>query len=210
MPLTPDDRILLQRLTNPADAPATGAQTPPLGDDETLLALVGAAQQGDHEAGERVLASMAFPLAAMARRSQQTTLAQFVSAAWLVVESYNLQRRHRVLTNLVLDALKQVTRDRVMRWDERLRPTPVGEEWPQPVDRPERGRAVAVIDSARELRLIDDPTHAVLGAVYVAGMSGREAAEATGTSHDMVRYRCSRALRLLRQHQRTLAAHSAG
>ncbi|MGA4669997.1 RNA polymerase sigma factor [Propionibacteriaceae bacterium Y1923] len=201
MPLTRDDRLLLTRLTRPDRATVT--------DDAALVVLVTMAQGGDEEAGERVLSAMAFRLAAMARASQQTTLAQFVSAAWFVISGFNPARNHKVLTNLVLDCLKQVTRDRVSRWDERTISHPDPDLWdlptrPSPTGRPERAEARAALDEARHLQLIDERTHQVLDAVYLGGLSSREAAARLGVNPDQVRYRCSRALRTLREHQREL------
>lgn len=203
MPLTRDDRLLLARLTRPDRATVT--------DDAALLVLLAMAQGGDEEAGERLLSAMAFRLAAMARASQQTTLAQFVSSAWLVICGFNLDRDHKVLTNLVMDCLKQVTRDRVSRWDPRTIPHPDPDLWNLPTvvgggaGRPEHHEARAVLDEARELQLIDQHTHEVLDAVYLHGLTSTDAAIRLGTKPDQVRYRCSRALRTLRDHQAALA-----
>ena len=196
MRFTQEDRLLLARLTH-ADR-ATSSE------DDTLLGLLECAQSGDHEAGERVLAVMAFRLAGVARGSLQTPFAQYVSAAWFVIAAFNLDRRTKVLTNLVMDTLKQVTRDRVGRWDLRTIPDPDPELWDLPAltsGRPERSAARGVLYEASRRRLIDERTRSVLEAVYLDGLSGKEAAARVGQSHDMVRYRCSRALRLLRQHQ---------
>ena len=206
MPFTREDRLLLARLTSPERGAESSTE------DEPLLHLLARAQAGDIRAGEAVLASMAFSLATMARRSLQTPLDQFVSAAWCVIAGFNLSRRDKVLTNLVLDTLKQVTRDRVSRWDERTVPLPESPTWPTGIHsrgRPERGEALAVLRTARELDLIDERTRDALDAVYVQGLSGKEAAARLRDSHDMVRYRCSRGLRRLRAHQDQLVDASS-
>lgn len=206
MPFTREDRLLLARLTSPERGAESSTE------DEPLLHLLARAQSGDTRAGEAVLASMAFSLAAMARRSLQTPLDQFVSAAWFVIAGFNLSRRDKVLTNLVLDTLKQVTRDRVSRWDERTVPLPETPTWPTAVDsrgRPERGEALAVLRTARDLDLIDERTRDALDAVYVQGLSGKEAAARLRDSPHMVRYRCSRGLRRLRAHQDQLVDASS-
>lgn len=197
--MTRDDRFLLHRLTR-TDLTASTAS------DVALLELVRRAQTGDTSAGEQVLAAMAFPLACMARRSTSSTLAVLVSTAWFVIIGFNTERTEKVLTNLVLDTLKQVTRDRVSRWDENItdhvhdpQREPAAPQGPTPAE-----EARLAIDAAAELELIDERTTRILQAVYLEGMSGREAASHTSTSHDMVRYRCSRALRLLRSRQQEL------
>ena len=199
MPFTAADRLLLTQLTRPDRATVT--------DDDALLVLLAMAQTGDEEAGERLLSAMAFRLAGMARSSTQTPFAHFVSTAWFVISGFNLQRRHKVLTNLTMDCLKQVTRDRVGRWDLRTIPHPDPDLWDLPVAlaaggrRREHGEARAVLDEASARRLIDEPTRRVLDAVYLEGLTGRETAARLGGTVDSVRYRCSRALRLLRKHQ---------
>lgn len=203
MPFTREDRLLLAQLTRPDRATVT--------DDDALVVLLSMAQAGDEEAGERLLSAMAFRLASLARASVQTPFAHFVSAAWFVIAGFNLERRHKVLTNLTMDCLKQVTRDRVARWDIRTVPNPDPDLWDIPVPvggsgaRPEHGEARAVLDEASERRLIDAQTRDVLDAVYLEGLSGRETAVKVGSTVDSVRYRCSRALRLLRTHQDELA-----
>lgn len=203
MPFTAEDRLLLTRLTRPDRATVT--------DDDALVVLLAMAQAGDEEAGERVLSAMAFRLAGMARASVATPFAHFVSTAWFVITGFNLQRRHKVLTNLTMDCLKQVTRDRVGRWDVRTVPNPDPDLWDLPAivgaggRRPEYGEARAVLEEASDRSLIDARTRQVLDAVYLEGLTGRETAARLGGSVDSVRYRCSRALRLLREHQDELA-----
>lgn len=197
MPFTREDRLLLTQLTRPDRATVI--------DDEALLGLLAMAQAGDEEAGERLLSAMAFRLASMARASAQTQFAHFVSAAWFVIAGFNLERRHKVLTNLTMDCLKQVTRDRVARWDIRTVPNPDPELWDIPIAATDASEARAVLDEACDRHLIDGRTRDVLEAVYLDGLSGKEAARRLGGSVDSVRYRCSRALRLLRDHQDELA-----
>ncbi|MGD7732381.1 RNA polymerase sigma factor [Propionibacteriaceae bacterium G57] len=200
MPITADDRLLLARLTRPE-------RSVPV-DDDTLVVLLGRVQAGDDRAGEEVLAAMAFGLASMARTSVHSSLGAFVSAAWFVVSGFNLERRNQVLTNLLLDTLKHLTRDRVTRWDPTVLPHPDPAMWGPDINRhrPARDEAKQVLDQASSLRLIDAPTREVLDRVYLAGYSGRETAAQVGTSHDMVRYRCSRAIRMLREHRGELVA----
>lgn len=203
MPFTREDRPLLAQLTRPDRATST--------DDDALVVLLTMAQGGDEEAGERVLSAMAFRLAGMARASTQTPFPHFVSAAWFVIAGFNLARRHKVLTNLTMDCLKQVTRDRVARWDIRTIPNPDPDLWDLPATarghggRLEHGEARAVLDEASDRRLIDSRTRAILDAVYLEGLTGRETAARLGGSVDSVRYRCSRALKVLRDHQDELA-----
>ena len=200
MPITPTDRLLLSSLTR-LDHSAGRL------DDQTLTHLLVSCQSGDTHAGERVLAAMAFPLASMARRSVQTELAHFVSAAWFVIEGFNTTRTHKVMTNLLLDTLKQVTRDRVSRWDERSLPHPNPELWRQE-HRDEGVTAAELIAAARRLHLIDERTTSILQAVYLRGLTGRETAALVGDSPEMVRYRCSRAMKTMRAHQQELVENT--
>lgn len=204
MPMTADDCLLLHRLTRPEHP------SPPGLDDATLTELLLEAQAGDHTAGEQLLGALAMRLAGMARRSHQTTLAHFVSAAWVVIGSFNTTRTHKVLTNLALDTLKQVTRERVARWHERLVHHPELEALPGRSARPEADEAEAVLTAARHLRLLDENTTGVMRTFYLEGYSGRETAERLDSTHDMVRYRCSRGVRTLREHRAELLGYTAG
>jgi DNA-directed RNA polymerase specialized sigma24 family protein len=65
--------------------------------------------------------------------------------------------------------------------------------------------ADSLIDAASRLGLIDGLTRQVLLSVYAEGLSGRLAADRHQTSPEMVRYRCSRAVRRLAQHSAALA-----
>lgn len=198
MPITAQDRLLLHSLTATDHA---GANL----DDAALLQLLRLCQEGEKWAGQRVLAAMAFPLASMARRCHQSELAHFVSAAWFVIEGFNRERSEEVMTNLLLDTLKQVTRDRVQRWDRRILPL-IGEP-PQPEEE-DSLNASELIAAAQRLELIDEQTTRILQSVYLRGLSGQETAQLVGSSHDMVRYRCSSARKVLRANQRVLVEHA--
>ncbi|MCT1458072.1 hypothetical protein M3G03_00690 [Aestuariimicrobium sp. p3-SID1156] len=198
MPITADDRLLLHSLTQ-LDHAATRH------DDATLIGLVRAAQTGNTRAGEKVLAALAFPLASMASRSSHTTLAHFVSSAWFVIEGFNCEREVKVLTNLVMDTLKQVTRDRVSRWDDRVVPSDGVERWGQEREE-ESGSAASLIEAAQRLELIDERTTRILRSVYVEGLPGAEVALREGITHAAIRQRSSRAVRVLREHRRHIVA----
>ena len=62
-----------------------------------------------------------------------------------------------------------------------------------------------LIEIAGRLGLIDSPTRDVLLSVYSDGLSGREAAARHQTSPEMIRFRCSKAVRRLAQHSVVLA-----
>ena len=198
MPLIHDDKVLLDQLTRPGWRIDTS--------DVALIALVRRCQGGDTAAGEQLLSVMAFRLGQLCRSSHQIRMAHLVSAAWFVISGYNCDRSSKVLTNLVLDCLKQVTRDRVERWDERR------DQYTQPDELPwvEAGReheaeVRALLQQARETRVLDPATSEALEAVYAQGLSSREAGEQLRQSPEMVRYRCSRGVRKLREHRDSLA-----
>lgn len=205
MPIDADDRVLLHRLTRPE------APQPPGLDDDTLVELLRRAQAGEPLAGEQVLGALAMRLAGMARRSHQTTFAHFVSAAWLVIASFNLARGQKVLTNLTMDTLKQVTRERVSRWDDEALLRRDVQQLPDRGAPPRaEDEAARMLAAARHLRLLDERTSGAIEAVYVEGYSGREAADRLGSSHDLVRQRCSRGIKRLRQHREALSEFTAG
>jgi len=202
MPLTTEDRRLLDRLTQPPR---------PSSDDDELIDLIERAQDGCTESGADVLSVMVFSLAAMARRSREVTFSQLISAAWVVMRGYNTQRRARVKANLVMDTLKHVTREQHAGDD--VEPIPGAQADRHPTSsttRPERTEARRVLDQAHRVGLLSPDNLRVLVEVYLHGYSGREAAQRLGMSHDMVRYRCSRTLRSLHAQREQLVGSLSG
>ncbi|MGI8456935.1 MAG: RNA polymerase sigma factor [Propionibacteriaceae bacterium] len=174
--------------------------------DALLLALLEATRAGDDLAPRVVLQAMLPKMVLMALRDRSAGVTDYVARLWCVIVAYPVDRRPtRVAANLALDTLKQVTGER------HREPAHISYEWladgaqvdPTPASRSEAEHLLA---SADDLRLLDPDTGAILRAVYLDGLSSREAAARHGGSAEMVRYRCSRAVRRLAGHAAELAA----
>ena len=183
------------------------------GDDGALHPLVAAALAGDRLAGRAVLQSQLGRLVRMAGRDARAGVDDYVSAFWCVLARYPLERRpQRIAANLALDTLKLVHRDRQWMGRSAVAVHPLGDELepllervlPGVVDEEEPG-AAAVIRAGEQLRLIDPPTGRLLQAVYVDGLTGRDAAVRCATTPGSLRVRCSRAVQRLAQHRVELA-----
>ena len=186
--------------------------------DPALRMLLAADAQGDPLAGRVVLQSMLGKTVRMAARDPRASIDDYISALWLRIRMYPLvDRPDHIAANLALDTLKSVTSEQ--RWARRgMTVIPVWSETVldaaqsacaerSPHDHsaavPEL-TAVGVITTATELGLLDGPSHDVLLTVYSEGLSGRDAARRHQTTPEMVRYRCSRAVRRLAQHSHEL------
>lgn len=182
--------------------------------DLALHTLLAADAQGDSLAGRVVLQSMLGRTVRMAARDPRASVDDYIGALWLRIRTYpRHQRPAHIAANLALDTLKSVTDER--RWARRgMTVVPVRSEAvleaaqsagqqhshiDQSATVPELS-AVGVITTATELGLLDEVSHDVLLTVYSEGFSGRDAASRHQTTPEMVRYRCSRALRRLAQH----------
>ena len=183
------------------------------GDDGALHRLVAAALAGDRLAGRAVLQSQLGRLVRMAGRDARAGVDDYVSAFWCVLARYPLERRpQRIAANLALDTLKLVHRDRQWMGRSPVAVHPLGDELepllervlPDVVDEEEPG-AAAVIQAGERLRLIDPPTGRLLQAVYVDGLTGRDAAVRCATTPGSLRVRCSRAVQRLAEHRVELA-----
>lgn len=172
------------------------------GTDAGLLALVAAAQDGAQLAGRVVIQVMLPRLISLAARDPRATIEDYLGEAWLVVMGFPLARNRAVLTNLCLDVLKKLSRARARTAREHPTRTP-----PEPPASPatEPG-AAELLDLAGARGLVSRANIEVLRSVYAEGLSGKDAAARHGISHDMVRYRCSSALRHLRARRGELLA----
>ncbi|MDR0837194.1 MAG: hypothetical protein LBM94_03115 [Propionibacteriaceae bacterium] len=174
-------------------------------DDVTSAKLVLLAQDKDELAGRLLLQSMARRLAWYAGRSAKYELAEFISAAWERVATYPAATRStNVMVNLCLDCLKAVSRaaakdGREITVDQPpeppQQPDPAGASYP---------RVAEIIDLAERRALVPRASIAVLRSIYDDGLSGQQAAERHGMSPEMVRYRCSSAIKKLRVHRQEL------
>lgn len=170
-------------------------------DDQTWRTVVLAAQAGHHEAAMIAMHVLLPGLAGLARRDRRAGLGDYVGAVWVRLHAHPVVRRGRkVRTNLLLDSLKLVSRER----DDRLVVLPPwwfdeANPWVQGGDLDVGLPAVsALIDAAETTGVIELTAASMLRSVYQFGLSGGEAAKVHGQSVHMVRYRCSRAVRQMR------------
>lgn len=182
------------------------------GDDAALHELVEAVLSGDQRAGRAVLQSQLGRLVRMAARDPRATVDDYVSAFWCALACYPLPRRPvRIASNLALDTLKLVHRDRQWLGRRGAAVRPVGIDLEALLDRTGRpgedreAQAADLILAGERLRFIDGPTGRLLHAVYVDGLSGKDAAVRCATTPGSLRVRCSRALHRLAEHATELA-----
>jgi hypothetical protein len=190
--------------------------------DRVLAALLREVSVGDQLAGRVVLQALIGRMVRMAQRDPRARIDDYLAHLWCEIGSYPLQRRPvRIAANLSMDTLKAVHQER--RWlarggitllpsgeslEELLEPTGLdGTPYDSlpPVDIEVR----QVLEAGSWLELIDDSETALLRSVYVAGMSGAQAARQLHTSAGMVRVRCSKVVRHLAAHAVELADAAA-
>lgn len=163
--------------------------------DACLAALLRLGRAGQELALQAVFHAMV-GVAVRAARGRDEVFGELVSELWLAIADYPLERRPRsIAANLAWAVRRGLGRPEVTG-------TPLAER-ASPVTEPD---ATAVLADARRCGLIDAGTHRTLWTVYVAGLDSRSAGRLLGTSAEVVRWRCSRALRRLRTHAELLAA----
>lgn len=161
--------------------------------DAALHHLLIAHAGGDALAGRVVLQAVLPKLVRMALVDAAASLDDYLAAAWERIANYPTDaRRTSVAANLALDTLKTVKR-------EQRRPAI------QPALPPRGPDVAAILAHATRLGWLDDDAAATLGAVYLDGRSGADAARHLGTSPGAVRVRCHRAVTVLREHAAELA-----
>ena len=187
-------------------------------DDVTTAALIRLAQAGDQVAGRVVVQAMLPRLWSLCRRDHRHNLTDYISVAWLRLMSFPARQRGRaMMVNLCLDCLKWLSREAA-----RQQPEVVlaglgepGAELPLHQQIPPWGNnnnsVMATARYANELlqlvgrnKLVSAICLGVLRSVYLDGLSGKEAAVRHGISHDMVRYYCSSAIKILRARRQEL------
>ena len=162
--------------------------------DPWLLALVARAQQGEQLAGRVVVQAVVRLLAKMARGDERLTVNDLVSALWVRIAVYPVDRRvTSVVANLVLDAKKDVLAE--------ARPL-------RPLGTPDETgvSARALLVEATELAIISEDLRVALDAVYVEGLTSEEAGRHLGLTATTVRWRCSVGRRRLAAAKNRLAA----
>lgn len=187
--------------------------------DAVLGALLAEHATGCSIAGRTVLQVLLGRAVGMAVRDQGSEVGDYVAAMWCHIRTYPLaERPTSIAANIGLDSLKAVKSER--QWTrQRVAVTILSHgssleeaqllEQTRAVyhhqDDADQLTARGVISAADRLGLIDAGTRAVLLSVYSDGLSGRAAARVHETSPEMIRYRCSRAVRRLSEHASLLA-----
>lgn len=177
--------------------------------DAVLLALLRLHRAKDPWAGRVVVQLMLPKLVLMAVRHARATLDDHLAALWECLCTYPVGRRPtKVAANLALDTLKVIS---TTPGRPRLALVPCPDDLPDPAsplgpdpDGP------AVLAAASRLGLIDPLTQRTLECVYVEGRTSREAAAELGMTAEVVRWRCSRAVRTLRARAIELTEELAG
>lgn len=164
--------------------------------DPVLAALLRLGAAGDELAYRVVLQTM-LGKAVLLCAGRAELLPEAISELWLAIAEYPLSRRPRAIAANLAWAVR-----RRLPTAEPVSPVADMETVAEPPERDASG----TLGEARQLGLIDEPTHRTLWTVYVAGLTSAQAAAALGTTPELVRWRCSRALRRLATHAELLAA----
>ena len=163
-------------------------------DDLALVAVLARAQAGCPIAGRCVLQAVRPLLARLARRDPGHDLDDYLGACWPVAMRFHPEPGSRALVTLALNTRKSLVRERPDLWVL----TDV-----DPADHPVEPPVTTadIVRISRRLHLVPSTSADVLVSVYGDGLTGKQAAAVHGMSHDMVRYRCSSAVRALRAHR---------
>ena len=183
-------------------------------DDALATALVQLAQAGDETAGRVVLQAMLPRLWKISQRDPAHSLSEYISAAWVRLKTFPADTRRRaVMINLSLDCLKMLSRQ-----DARLHRELASENLSSCKSAAEPlwgascstvGYVAQMLNLAVQRGLFSKRCAAVAHSVYCDGLSGREAALLHCISHDMVRYYCSKAKKVL-QAKRAMLLETLG
>jgi hypothetical protein len=164
--------------------------------DPVLAALLRLGARGDPLAPRVVLQTMLGKLVLLCARHPEQ-LPEAISELWLAIAEYPLDRRPTTIAaNLAWTVRRRLPRPPAAR--------PSGDL--DPPAYPAEPDATSLLKEARALGLIDEHTHRTLWTVYVAGLTSAQAAVELSTTPELVRWRCSRALRRLATHAELLAA----
>jgi DNA-directed RNA polymerase specialized sigma24 family protein len=178
-----------------------------------------------HLAGRIVLQTMLGKIVAMARRDAAHSVEDYVGQLWARIDGYPLAHRpRRIAANLALDTLKSVTRDSRAPTVPRFVPVAAADlelvglrytTLAQPAALGLSGffsdrdvsdlTAHRVLRVAQDLGFIDEPTRRLLHSVYVDGLCSADAASRHGLTSTAVRFRCSKAIRRMAQHAKSIA-----
>ncbi|MDR1806654.1 MAG: hypothetical protein LBR33_01835 [Propionibacteriaceae bacterium] len=161
----------------------------PSAPDQVLGELIGAAQHGSTLAGRTALQSFLGKAVRLARDHRDVALDDAVTAFWLHLVNYPLDRRPaKIALNLRLDVLRDLRRDQ-----RPLRPLPPA----LPAD----DDPAAVLAAARDLDLAPPCLIDVATSVYSDGLTSARAAVRHRLTPQAVRWRCHEVIRRLRAHR---------
>ncbi|GAB3624749.1 hypothetical protein GCM10027418_28340 [Mariniluteicoccus endophyticus] len=160
--------------------------------DATLRALLAEDRAGCPHAARVVLQGLLGRITAAAHADGRAPVDDYVAQLWLEIRAAEHVRRG-IAAALVRRAVAAVA-------NQHDGPPPA--DGPAPVDL----RAHRVLRAARELGLIDDETLVLLAGVYAEGRTSHEVAAARAVTPEVVRRRCSRAVRHLAAHRDLLLA----
>ncbi|MCA0293919.1 MAG: hypothetical protein LCH96_01165 [Actinobacteria bacterium] len=165
--------------------------------DPVLAALLRLGRAGEPLAHRVVLQTMLGKLVKLCA-GRPGLLPEAISELWLAIVEYPLERRPRsIASNLAWTVHRRLPRALPdAAWGELDPPAP-------PTDETD---AASTLAEARALGLIDELTHRTLLTVYVGGRTSAQAAIELGTTPELVRWRCSRALRRLATQAELLCA----
>ena len=165
--------------------------------DAVLAALLRLGQGGDQLALLVVLKAMLGKLVRLSA-GRPDVLVEAVSEMWVAMAEYPVARRPRsIAANL------SWTVSRCIRASPRCPSAALAAEPSAALPDPD---ASATLADARRLGLIDEHAHRTLWTVYVAGLTSYQAAAVLDTTPELVRWRCSRAIRRLREQAELLAS----
>lgn len=173
--------------------------------DSVLLTLIDTGNAGDNLARRVIVQTLLGKLVLMSAKDPGAELGDYVAQLCVRIAGYPTRRRRRsVAANLVLDTLKAVKAEQ--SGARRFRP--VDDAVLESLAEPPAAQlsALEVLTQASELGFLDEHTRRVLSAVYLEGLNSSAAAKRFGTTPELVRWRCSKALRHLSTHAHELAA----
>jgi len=173
-----------------------GARVATLGDvlaasrgdlDAVLAELIRADRQGSRWAGRVAVQACLGRLVALARADRRLSLDEAVSAFWLRLAAYPLERRPgRIALNLILDTRKDLVAQ--------CRPLAC-----LPASEPPGVSAEEVLGAARRYGLASESALATAASVYVDGLSSARAGQRHHVTAAAVRWRCRRLILSLRR-----------
>lgn len=165
--------------------------------DAVLAALLRLGSSG-HRLANRIVLQAMLGMVVHTCAGRPAVLPDAVSELWLAIAEYPLASRPgSIAANLAWTVRRR------LRPPSRVVPMGVPDGPAETTDDPD---AAGTLARARRLGLIDDLTHRTLTCVYVDGHTSAQAAAELGTTPELVRWRCSRALRRLAGHADDLSA----